>query len=265
MGVSRLHRYGALALLALLLGSGCASRRPLPERLRVSGLEELRARMQQAASKLQSYSAEVRITYFGPEGRVRATASLLTARPASLRYDVLGPHGGAVSAFATDGNELEALDLGHSTFDYGPATADNIDRLLPFAPLGLSPAGWVSLLFGEISPPASAELSYDDRSGRFVMRWMTGKSERRVEVDPESSRPTRAEALSGSKVISDVLIDERDDTGLPTSLRIRVPDAKIDVEAKIRDVAANPEASPSLFVIEQPAGVTSRYLGGSGP
>jgi hypothetical protein len=234
---------------------------PLPNHLEVAGVPELTARMAAGESPLEAYSAEVRVTYFGPEGRVRTTGSIAVARPASLRYEVQGPHGGVVSAFATNGLELEALDLGSSRFVYGPATPAHLDALLPFAPLGLSARGWVKLLFGEVDVPADATLSYDDRVGHFVLTWRQGPSDRRVEVNPATSRVVRAEAREGGVVVSEVLIEEREAHGIPVSLHLRVPQVKAELEVKLRDVEPDPELPPDVFVLTPPSGVALEHLG----
>lgn len=247
-------------VLVAVLGQACAGRIPLPKVYEVSGVGELASRMAAARSPLSSYTAEVRITYFGREGRVRTTGSIAVARPASLRYEVTGPQGGVVNAFATNGVELQALDLAASHFAYGPATPRNLDRLLPFAPLGLDPAALVRLFFGEVDVPATAALGYDDRAGRFVLTWTEAGGERRVEVDPARSRITRALVRERGVVVSDVSIEERDGRGLPVVLHVTVPPARSELEAKLRDVEANPALEPSVFVLDAPAGVATEHL-----
>lgn len=254
---------GVLALVAVLLGA-CAARIPLPEHLRPSGTSELVSRMRAASVPLSSFSAEARLTYFGPDGRVKARADIVAARPASLRYDVRGPHGGVITAFATDGKELAALDVANSRFVYGPATVANIDRLLPFAPLGLTPEGWVRMLFGEIDVPPTADLFYNDSTGRFELTWQDGGHTRRVEVDPRTARPVRAQALvmqqAAAHVISDIAFDERNDQGLPTMMRIRVPMEKADIELHLRDIEADSQPEDDTFTINPPSGVPAEHL-----
>lgn len=247
-------------VLVMALVPACAGRVPLPKAYEVSGVGELASRMAAARSALTSYTAEVRITYFGREGRVRTTGSIAVARPASLRYEVVGPQGGVVNAFATNGVELQALDVASSHFAYGPATPRNLDRLLPFAPLGLDPPALVRLFFGEVEVPATATLAYDDRVGRFVLTWTEAGSERRVEVDPATSRVTRALVRERGAVVSDVSINERDGRGLPVALHVNVPAARSELEAKLRDVDVNPALEPTVFVLDAPAGVATEHL-----
>src|SRR5690554_3815951 len=108
---------GALLAAPLLaLVTSCAGTIPLPRHLQVSGVQELQARMEKARPAVDKYFAEARLTYFGPQGRVKGTASLAVARPTSLRYDIIGPHGGVMEAFATNGEELQLLNPGQERF-----------------------------------------------------------------------------------------------------------------------------------------------------
>lgn len=242
---------------------GCAGRVPLPQHLAVSGLPMLLERMDGARTTVQRFSAEARLTYLGPQGRLKGTAVMLLARPASLRCDVMGPHGGVLHAFATDGQELQALDVKSNQYLYGPANADNIDRLLPLAPLGLSPAAWVALLLGEVEVEQDATLTYDDRQGRFVIAWIIGGEERRVEVDPHTSQPTRVMSLAGGTVGSDVEVLGRDAAGLPVAVRLRAVHAGVHLELKLRDVERDAKIDASTFRLDPPRGIETVYLGSS--
>ncbi len=248
------------AVFLLVAAAACAGRIPLPKHLEVSGLPELVQRLEASQSKVQRYTAEVRLTYFGKEGRVRTGAVLVVGRPSSLRYDLSGPHGGVVTAFATDGRELQLLDVGRSRFLYGPATADNIGQLMQLGRLGLDARGLTSLFFGEVDIPAGAELRYDDRVGRFVISARAGGVERRVEVDPETSRITRGVVRQGERVLSEVSIIERDDKGLPSELRLSIPADELELAVELRDVEHDPELDPSVFRLDPPSGVSPEYL-----
>jgi hypothetical protein len=227
----------------------------------VAGLGELLQRMQHARSSAASYSAEARLTYLGPEGRIKGTAVLLVQRPERLRCDIMGPHGGVVQAFATTGSEMQVLDLSLSRFLYGPATAANIDAMLPLAPLGLEPRGWVALLFGEVQAPERASLAYDDRIGRFVISWSAGRaSTHRIEVDPHTSRVVRAVVLDGAELRSEALIERGDETCVPGAMRLRAPAAGVDLSVRLRDVSCDARIDPTVFTLDPPDGATTVRL-----
>jgi hypothetical protein len=217
--------------------------------------------MGESVVKESSYTAEVRLTYFGPKGRVKGTASLAAKRPASLRYEAQGPHGGVLAAFATNGHELQFADLKVSRFYYGPATAKNIDDLLGIARLGFGPEQWVSLLFGEIAIPADAGLTYDDRTGLFEVSWPN----HRVSVDPASARVVRASVWDGEQPISEIEVRARDDRGLATELRLRVVAEDTNVVINLRDVSYDRDLADALFRLEPPRHAMPEYLGATAP
>src|SRR2546428_7303451 len=97
-------RMAHIFLFGAALAGGCVHRIPLAEAYKVSGIDTLRERMAAARVAVRSYTAEVRLTSFGPQGRVRVSGSLAVKRPASFRYEIQGPQGGVVQAFATNGN-----------------------------------------------------------------------------------------------------------------------------------------------------------------
>lgn len=258
---SRVSRAAATWLAAAaILTTGCIHRLPLPERLKVNDTAELVARMKQNQSPVSRYLAELRVTYFGPEGRMRTTGTIAVSRPASLRCEMNGPHGAVVSAFATNGVELQALDVASSRFLYGPATAQNLDRLLPFAPLGLSANAWVKLLFGEIDIPSNAALSYDETRGHFVLRWRDNGNDNEVAIDPATTRLVQALVFSGATLVSAVHIEERDPKGLPVRLNVEAPQARIDLQAVLRDIEADGDIDASAFVLDPPTGIVPEHL-----
>ena len=250
-----------LFAIPMLWSVGCATTNPLAEHLRVANVVELEKRMAKAHVAAKSYTAELRLSYFGPEGRVRATASLAVQRPGSFRYELQGPHGGVLHAFATNGRELQLADLKASRFFQGPATPDNIDAMFGIAKLGLGPQGWVSLLFGEVPIEKDATLRYDETVGRFVLEWERDGQVHRVEVDPESHRATGAWVLMNGKEISQMHIQSWDAQGLPARIRMHVAVEETDLEVILRDVDYPEKLDPDLFELQPQSKVVPEYIG----
>lgn len=216
--------------------------------------------MQRGRSPHKAFSADVRITYFGKEGRAKAGASLAVARPASMRYELHGPHEGVIQAFATNGFELQLLDFQNNRFVYGPATPDTLDKLMQFAPLHQSAEAWVGMLFGDIPVPAGAELG--SRGRLWAARWTDDEVTRQVLVDPETGHVKRLQAVRGDVVLSDVEVEDHDASGIPTRLHMQVPSAKVDIEIRLKDLAIDPELDASVFVLEAPAALVPERIEG---
>lgn len=232
----------------------CAHRIPLAPELAVADTGALLVRMREHAVTRPAYSAELRVTYFGREGRLRTTGSLAVMRPSSLRYELQGPHGGVVEAFATNGVELQLLDARSSRFVYGPARPENLDAVLSFAPLSLEAAQWVGLFFGEVEPPQDAPWRYDERAGRFVVAWQRAELQLEVELEPQTARVEVLRIRRGRRLLAEVSVTGRDRHGLPEALHMKAPQADIELELALADVDFEVDFDPSTFVLDAPAG-----------
>lgn len=242
-----------LVLSANLPGCGPSAAQGLRPAPAPTALREMMRGTQAAA---HAYSADARLTYFGPDGRLKGTASLLVQRPDKLRYELQGPHGGVLLAVVSDGSTLTALDFKENRLVRGPATAANFDRLLSVAPLNLDSVGWVDLLFGDVSVPADAKL--DGKAWRW--QWARPPQSFTVTIDPETSRPTAAEVRHGEALVSSVKVLSRDGRGLPEALHLQVPAAKVEVEVRLREVTYDPEVSADVFSLAIPRGASEERL-----
>ena len=240
---------------------GCAASTSIPAKLRVHDVADLRTRMVAAQSRVETMRGEARLTYFGPAGRLKGTATIAASRPGSFRYNLLGPHGGVIEAFASDGTELQVLKLMESRYLYGPATAETLDRLLAFVPLKLDSHGWVGLLFGSIPVPDEAMIKSNDESGRIEARWTVGAREILLDIEPQSVVVERMRIYDGETLVSEVIISERDQRGLPSSLQMRVPASKIELDLRFRDVEVGIDFPEGTFYIKPPPGFRAEYVG----
>ncbi|MBN1960139.1 MAG: DUF4292 domain-containing protein [Deltaproteobacteria bacterium] len=254
------HRSIYVNLVFVLFVEACAHQVALSEQFTVKSTTEFLAQIDSHKVKWSSYVAEIRITYFGPEGRVRTTGTIAIKRPASMRCEMMGPHGGVISAFATNGIELQALDVKNSKFIYGPANVKNLDRLLPFAPLQLNAESWNKLLFGEIDIPETAKLLYQEKKGVFILRWQENSHDREVEIDPQTKQLKQAKDFFAGQLISQVNFKNYDKNGLPQILQVKVPSAKIEFIAVFRDIEVNFAIEAEAFVLNPPAGIALEHL-----
>ena len=251
-----------LVSLALCLSAvSCASSQLVPKHLITTSPAELRSRMDAAQSPVRTIRGEARLTYFGPSGRLKGTATIVAERPGRFRYNLLGPHGGVLEAFATDGTELQVLKLLESRYLYGPATAATLDKLLAFAPLKLDSEGWVGLLFGAIPVPDGALIQANDASGRLEARWSIGGREILLDIEPRSAVVERMRVYDGAELVSEVVISERDELGLPKALQMKVPGSKIELDLRLRDIEADIELPKGTFYIAPPDGFRAEYVG----
>jgi hypothetical protein len=229
--------------------------------LKVAQLGELLERIERTSGGPESFVAEARLTYAREGRRLKGTATLACRRPGFLRYEIQGPHGGVLEAFATNGKEFQVAKLAEGRFLYGPARAILLNRLLPFAPLSLDAAGWVDLLFGRIAIPPSASWRYEPQIGRFVVEFERGEAAMRVEVVPETSRISRIRSAIEGESPWEVRISEWDPSGLPAEMGFSAPGQGVEGRIKLRDIKVGQRLEDSLFVLEPPEGVISEYRG----
>jgi hypothetical protein len=125
-------------LLGALLAGGCATFRP----------PQPGVMMQAQASP--TYSAEIRASLRGPQGRGRMNALVAFRRPDDLRIEVPGPAGPRLTVVASRGTVTSVFTEDRAVFT-GPATADTVDAILGVA---LSPGEIMDLLVGRASSPS---------------------------------------------------------------------------------------------------------------
>jgi len=250
----------AATSLLLVICTGCAWQAVRPPAS--MALANLAAASRQSAPQVNRFTADLDVTSMGPEGRRRGLVTLAVERPSRLAYQLVGPQGGLIEAFATNGVEMQLYHAATGQFLYGPATPASLDRFLGRIPVHFSAQRWVQLFFGEVDFPQTATAHWDASVGRVVLEWGEQALTNRAELEPESLRPMRGQVLSGGHVISDVQIEQRDSTGLPQLLRLEIPDEHLSVVTRLKDITKDPALEDSTFVLSPPPGATTEYLDG---
>jgi hypothetical protein len=123
-------------------GVGCAA----PPTSRFPDGEAALQRMHATVGCSRGLSGEVKVDYFGPDGRVRGKLLYLAVLPEELRLDVLTPFGVVLSTLTSDGKNFSLNDLRSEKFLKGPAKACNLRR---FTHVPLPAFALVQLLRGE--------------------------------------------------------------------------------------------------------------------
>ena len=143
------------------------------------------------------------LDYFGAQGRVRAGALFVTARPERLRFDVVSPFGMTLSTVTSDCAVFALLDVPGKTFFTGEAVPCNLARFLR---VPVPPHALVALLAGQapvlVHQPGHATIAWD--SGRYVVRVAGAhgaREEMRLAVRPEDwPRPWEEQRLRLERV-----------------------------------------------------------------
>ena len=283
---------GSARLAFVLLLSGCG--RAAPES-RFPSADAALDRLHAGQRCSRGVSADAKLEYFGPQGRVRGNVLYLTSVPDKVRLDVWSPFGATISTLTSDGSRFSLLDVREKTFVHGPANACNLAR---FTQVPLPPHALVDVLRGEapVLVHDAAGASIEWKGGRYVVRIASkhGAVET-IELlphDADFARPwqeQRVRVLSVTVEQFGVLLyrieldgharvvtaaAQKDPDGieppippsgpaceaeLPRSVRIEVPNAGHDLALVSGESFHNPPLSEGAFTQPRPGGVAVRY------
>jgi outer membrane lipoprotein-sorting protein len=242
-----------LVLPAVALLASCAPvRMPAPTLAPVSAgelLQSLRAQGQRHQT-LQG-TVSLRMTHNGERHSVKQV--LLLQRPDMFRAEVLGPFGQPVMTVAAAGNRLSAFIPGESRFYSGPATPENLYRLVR---LPLEVKQLVQFVFYDVPllPESSGGVSLEN--GFYVINRESADGRRQELRFDEQRRLRQVRYFSNQTELLQATYDNvRDEDGLPLTLRLNLPGDDMEVELVWRDVRSNGELLSSRFYLVPPPGV----------
>jgi len=286
----RTARAGSFCVAAALVSCG----RPPPASRFPTGDAAL-ARMHASQECSRGVSAEAKLDYIGPRGRLRGNVLYLASVPDRVRLDLFSPFGAMLSTLTSDGERFALLDPRQKRFFYGPANACNLAR---FTQVTLPPAVLVDLLRGEapvlVHDASAASIAWE--GGRYVVRIAStrGASER-VELEPlaeDLGRPwgeqrvrvlkVRVEQYGVPLYQVELLDHARAETAparvdpdglepplppsgpscaaeLPRRIHIEVPTEGHDLLLVVSDESHNPPLAGGVFSQERPAGVRAEF------
>lgn len=158
-------RLRALLLVAAVSGVACSRAAPAS---RFPSAEAALDRLREVQACSHGVSAEGKIDYYGPDGRVRGNVLYLVSQPENVRLDVFSPFGATLSTLTSDGSRFALYDLSKKSLLVGPASTCNLER---FTRVPLPPHGFVQLLRGEspvlVHEPAGASIDWSGGSYRI--------------------------------------------------------------------------------------------------
>lgn len=216
------------------------------------------------------------------DGRVRGTVLLYHERPDRVRFDVMTQLGPA-AVMTSDGEDFQLLDLQNSRFVSGPATPDNVHRLvgvsLPGSDIARLLLGDSPRLPGEPTLRCTSEgylIEISHRGLRQEMLFTVRDGDEGVPPDAQHLRLIRSELFANTPEDREtlwrvtfedheVVLDPDDPEGrgvaLPFVVHFEDPRRGSDtlIRFKSRTIVTDP-APPGAFEQEAPAGVTLETL-----
>ena len=205
-------------------------------------------------------SADLRVTYFGPEGRLRASGLVVLARPDRLRAELEGPHGGLMMAVASDGQGLWALDVADNAFRHGSAAPAGWDALLG-QDIGFGTADWLKLLWGETVPVDAAELKI--AGSLWQATWPGADNTTLTALYHPATWQLQQVALrraGAAQPLLEITYTGRDERGVPKEGCVRLPDAHSSILWTLREVEYDRAMPAQTFKLAPPPGARSQAL-----
>jgi hypothetical protein len=229
-------------VVAALALAGCPPRVPPPD-LSLDPAALL-AQVRAAQADVTGVRGEVRVKIDAPSGSGTVPALVAAEKPDRVYVQTLDFFGNTAAVLATAGGELSLYDARERVLYRGPATAENLSRLVP---VPLSPAELAEILCGSAplldGEPVAAEpgrgfVTLEIRAGarRQRLRIEAGAAVRSATLEvPAGERGgyelsfTAPEAIGGRRFPGQITLSARD-AGVKLQLAWVEVEAGVDVE-----------------------------------
>ena len=227
-------------------------------------VEDLLARVKVAESQVFAVKGEAKLKVTSPRGNGSAGLFVAVMHPALIHLEAIDFFGRPQAVLVTDGTTFKLYDAQQSRFFRGPATAQNLSRLLPLA---LPPDELAALLLGRVPrlDTADASMRFDQRAGHFVVALKKDAVVQTIEVEPPSYRVVKS-SFTGVDTYT-VELGDIETTGaldFPKKAALRSTTAATSIELNYKDLELNPEADLTMFDLEPPENIPLVEVDGQG-
>jgi hypothetical protein len=243
----------AIAVL-LLLVTGCPKPQVVAGPPPDPGALYIQAR--KAHGVPETLSCDAKAFVEAPENGGRYALHVSVKRPASLRIEALSPMGDPAAVLVADQGRFALLDLRSNVFYRGPATPENLSRLIP-APL--RDEELVSLITGDIPelPGGRPDSAARDGDGyRLVIASARMRQEVTLGRDLRVVQVRRFDTKN--ELVWAVVLDEHDDSSgaqVPRLLHLEAPLGKTRVDLRLRNILVQKPPPAGAFLLGPPAGM----------
>jgi hypothetical protein len=247
------RRTHCLRALAVALALACAGKPPaLGPAIDPRVLDEQLAKAHAGPASL---TADAKAFVQAPRNSGRYELHVAVKRPDSVRIEALTPVGDPAAVLVASGGSFSLLDLRNNVFYRGPATAQNLARLLPVA---MRPDELVSVLTGAIPRLPGGQPQSANRAGDgSVLTFSDGAVAEEVSLGGDL-RVTQIRRTSDHNLLWSVQLDQHQEAGgaqIPLLLHFEAPDAKTQVDLRLRNAETAKEPPQTAFQLAVPQGV----------
>jgi hypothetical protein len=191
-----------------------------------------------------------------PQNGGRYALHIAVRRPASIHIEALSPLGDPVAVLVADKGRFALLDLRNNVFYRGPASPENLSRLLP-APL--RDEELVALLTGAIPELPGGQPASVKRDGDGYLLVLTAVSEmQEVALGGDLRVNEVRRKLSQGAPLWTVHLDEHDDRSgaqVPRLLHLSSPGTHTEVDLRLRNMETGLPPPSGAFQLGVPQGM----------
>lgn len=252
--MTTIRRVSVACLCLSIYGAGC----PKPQTLAGPGPEPLALLAQaQAAHRIpQTLSADGKAFVEAPENGGRYALHLSVRRPASIRIEALTPLGDPAAVLVADQGRFALLDLRHNIFYRGPASPQNLSRLIP-APF--TPDELVAVLTGAIPELRDAQPGSAQRDGEgYRLTLVAPQILQEVWLGSDLRVQKIRRTTGRGDLLWEVALDEHDDSSgaqLPRLIHLEAPLGKARVDLRLRNLITGKPPPQGAFLLGVPQGM----------
>ena len=204
----------------------------------------------------QTLSADAKAFVEAPQNGGRYNLHIALKRPGSLRFEALSPTGDPAAVLVADQGKFALLDLRDNVFYRGPASPENLSRLIP-APL--RDEELVALLTGDIPELPGGRPDSVKRDGdgyQLVLSSLRLRQEVTLGGDLRVVQVRRFDLQDN--LLWAVGLDEHDDSSgaqVPRLLHLDAPLGKTKVDLRLRNTLTGKPPPSGAFLLGVPPGM----------
>ncbi|HEX4386589.1 MAG TPA: DUF4292 domain-containing protein [Myxococcales bacterium] len=199
----------------------------------------------------QSMACDAKAFVEAPKDGGRYELHVSVQRPDSIRIEALTPVGDPAAVMVAKDGKFALLDLRNSVYYRGPATPRNLSRLVP---VPFRPEELVAALTGAIPELAGAPASEAKRTADGTQLTFTKDGLTEQVVLGNDLRVLQAQRSDAKGPLWSMKLDQHSD-GVPMLLHLDAPDAKTQVDLRLRNVKIGQEPPASAFQLAVPQGM----------
>jgi hypothetical protein len=217
---------------------------------------ELLERAREAHKIPQTMACDAKAFVDAPQNGGRYALHIAVRRPASIHIEALSPLGDPVAVLVADKGRFALLDLRNNVFYRGPASPENLSRLLP-APL--RDEELVALLTGAIPELPGGQPASVKRDGDGYLLVLTAATEiQEVALGGDLRVNEVRRKLSQGAPVWTVHLDEHDDRSgaqVPRLLHLYSPGTHTEVDLRLRNMETGLPPPSGAFQLGVPQGM----------